>query len=63
MDNEAIKNQWVVEAIDPRWTASYIIDQLQDLALTHPDFTTQDMVLMAPTIARLKELRGYDENI
>lgn len=58
-----MKDEWVVEKIDPHFTAAYIIDQLSDLALTHPDFTTADMVLMAPTIARLKELREYDENI
>ena len=45
-----------VEPVDPRSTAQFCRDQLTELALSHPEFTTADMRLMAPTMVRLKEL-------
>ncbi len=45
-----------VEEPDPRMMAHEIRKLLSWLARTHPEFTTKDMVLMTPTMVRLREL-------
>lgn len=45
-----------VEKPNPRMMAYEIREWIAYLARTHPEFTTEDMILMQPTMSRLREL-------
>lgn len=60
METYTVEEFELITERTPQQAAHEIREWLAWLARTHPDFTTEDMILMQPTMTRLREL-GREE--